>query len=56
MAVSAKSNLWIKKPNGDTVMVTENDLEPDTVNGEPLLNGEPCVKLKQAFKDLHGLN
>jgi len=56
MVVAAKSNLWLKKRNGDYVMVTDNDLEPDTVNGEPNLDGEPCVKLKQAFKDLHGLN
>jgi len=55
MVVGYKANLWVKKRNGDTVMVTPDDLEPDIVNGEPNLDGEPCVKLKQAFKDLHGL-
>ena len=55
MVISGKSYLWVQNGSDDPVQVTPDDLEPDTVDGKPTLDGEPCVKLKQAFKDLHGI-
>ncbi len=52
----AVSNLWVKNQTDPAVMVTDDDLEDDTIDGKSTLEGEPIKKLKQSFKDKHNID
>lgn len=56
MKIGAVGNLWIILGNKDPIMVTDEDMEDDTIDGKSTLEGEPVKKLKQSFKDKHNID